>query len=271
MKGIISMVNLFRTIGAGFLRFLAYLGELAQLFYATSQSFLVGKVRLRLIGRQILHSGFGSQLIVVVTGGFTGAVFAAQTYFKFSELGLESAVGPVVSIAMCRELGPVLTGLMVAGRVGAAMAAEIGTMKVTEQIDALRAMGVHPIDYLVQPRAAGLTLSMPLLVAEATGFGIAASYVIIVWGFKVPFAWYDTQINAFTDLKDISIGMIKGAVFSVLIVLISCHQGLNAKNGAVGVGKGTTAAVVISSLAILITNFFLTLLLNYFFPLSQSL
>ncbi|MBL9153464.1 MAG: ABC transporter permease [Verrucomicrobiales bacterium] len=260
----------FQGLGRIAIHFFGYLGQLADLFRETAAAFFIGVKRPALIGRQVVSIGFGSQLVVVVTGAFTGAVFAAQTYFKFSEYGLESGVGPVVSIAMCRELGPVLTGLMVAGRVGAAMAAEIGTMKVTEQIDALRAMGVHPTDYLVLPRAAGMFFSMPLLVAEATGFGIAASYLVTVVGFRVPYSWYDVQIRAFTSLGDISIGMIKGFVFGVLIVLISCHQGLTAKNGAVGVGRSTTSAVVISSLAILISNFFLSVLLNYFFPLGGS-
>lgn len=264
------MVNVLQGLGRLAIQFLGYLGQLASLFRETTSAFFIGVKRPSLIGRQIVSIGFGSQLVVIVTGAFTGAVFAAQTYFKFSEYGLESGVGPVVSIAMCRELGPVLTGLMVAGRVGASFAAEIGTMKVKEEIDALRAMGVNPTDYLVLPRAVGMFFSMPLLVAEATGFGIAASYLVTVVGFRVPFSWYDSQITAFTDLGDISIGMIKGCVFGALIVLVSCHQGLTAKNGAVGVGKGTTSAVVLSSLAILITNFFLSILLNYFFPLGGT-
>lgn len=247
-----------------------YLGELFYLAVDTIKAFFVGTIRAGRIGRQVVSIGFGSQLVVIVTGAFTGGVFAAQVYFKFSDFGLESAVGPTVSIAMCRELGPVLTALMVSGRVGAAMAAEIGTMKVTEQIDAMRAMGVHPIDYLVVPRVVGMLISMPLLVAEATGFGIAASYLIVVRGFGVPYTWYDNQLRAFTDLEDISIGMIKGLVFGAIIVLVSCHQGLNARNGAVGVGRSTTLAVMIASLAILISNFFLTFLLNYFFPLGSN-
>jgi phospholipid/cholesterol/gamma-HCH transport system permease protein len=126
------------------------------------------------------------------------------------------------------------------------------------------------LDYLVQPRAVGMFISMPLLVAEATTFGILSSYVITVWGFNVPFQWYNSQLVAFTDLSDIVIGMIKGGVFSILIVVVSCHQGLNASNGASGVGRGTTSAVVISSLAILVANFFLSILLNYFFPIGSG-
>jgi phospholipid/cholesterol/gamma-HCH transport system permease protein len=208
--------------------------------------------------------------VVIVTGAFTGAVLAAQSYFKFSEFGIETTVGAVVSIAMCRELGPVLTGLMVAGRVGAAMAAEIGIMKVTEQVDALRVLAVHPVEYLVVPRALGMLISMPLLIAEAIMFGIIASHIVSVYGFNIPEVWYSFHVRDNTELEDIFIGMTKGFVFGFIIVIVSCHQGLNAANGAAGVGKGTTSAVVIASLFILVVNFFLTLLLNFFFPLGAQ-
>ncbi len=261
------IVQALQGVGRPVLRLLSYLGQLGELFSEICKSFFVGKTRPKLIGRQLVAIGFGSQTVVIVTGAFTGAVFAAQTYFQFSTYGLGSTVGAVVSIAMSRELGPVLAGLMVSGRVGASMAAEIGTMKVTEQIDALRAMGIHPVDYLVQPRTVAMMISMPLLIAESVGFGILAAHLITVHGFHVPEAWYSHHVRIHTDLGDIAIGMIKGYVFSLLIVLVSCHQGLTASNGAVGVGKGTTSAVVISCLCVLIVNFFLTLLLNYFFPL----
>jgi len=262
------IVQALQGIGSSVLRLLTYLGQLAELFTEVVKSFFVGRTRPKQIGRQLVAIGFGSQAVVIVTGGFTGAVFAAQTYFQFSVYGLGSTVGAVVSVAMCRELGPVLAGLMVSGRVGAAMAAEIGTMKVTEQIDALRAMGIHPVDYLVQPRMIAMLISMPLLIAESIGFGILAAHLITVYGFGVPEAWYAHHVQLHTELQDIGIGMIKGFVFGLLIVTISCHQGLSATNGAVGVGRGTTSAVVISSLCVLIVNFFLTLLLNYFFPLG---
>ena len=261
------IVQALQGIGRPVLRLLSYFGQLAELATEILKSLFVGRIRPKLVGRQLVAVGFGSQVVVIVTGAFTGAVFAAQTYFQFSTYGLGSTVGAVVSIAMSRELGPVLAGLMVSGRVGAAMAAEIGTMKVTEQIDALRAMGIHPVDYLVQPRTIAMMISMPLLIAESVGFGILAAHLITVHGFHVPEAWYAHHVNIHTDLGDIAIGMIKGFVFSLLIVLVSCHQGLNASHGAVGVGKGTTAAVVLSCLCVLIVNFFLTLLLNFFFPL----
>lgn len=250
--------------------FLSHLGQLALLFREVMVSVLVGRLRWRLFFHQMVSIGFGSQLVVIVTGAFTGAVFGFQVYSKFNELGLESAVGAMVSIAMCRELGPVLTGLMVAGRVGAAMAGELGTMQVTEQVDALRSFGVHPVDYLITPRVFGMAASIPLLVAESITFGILASYLVTVQFFDVPHSYYVRHMLSFTKLQDIGIGMVKGFVFGIIIVIISCHQGMTSSGGAVGVGRGTTQAVVLSSLTILIANFFLSLLLNIIWPLSGS-
>jgi len=249
---------------------LDFMGQVTLLFNEVFRSPWLSKMRFNLIGKQLVRSGFGSQLVVIVTGAFTGAVFAAQAYFTFNTVGLETAVGSVVSIAMCRELGPVLTGLMVAGRVGAAMAAEIGTMKVTDQINALRSLGVHPVDYLVFPRFIGLVISMPLLIAESIGFGILASYMVTVWGFGVPGPNYMEQVKTFTAPPDIAIGMIKGFFFAIVIALVSCQKGLNVQNGADDVGRNTTDAVVTSSLVILIVNFFLSILLNNFFPVMAT-
>src|ERR671924_182325 len=174
------MVQFFNALGAPLLSFFQYLGEVVLLAADTFRSIFTHKLRWKLFLNQVVEVGLLSQLVVVITGGFTGAVFSAQTFFQFNKLGMGSAVGAVVSVAICRELGPVLTALMVTGRVGAAMSAEIGTMKVTEQIDALRALAVHPIDYLVVPRALAMLVSMPLLVAECIGFGIIASYLVAI-------------------------------------------------------------------------------------------
>ncbi len=245
-------------------------GQIAVLMGELGIALRSGVWRLRLVARQIVSIGYGSQLVVVVTGAFTGAVFAFQSYAKFKTFGLESSVGAIVSVALCRELGPVLAGLMVSGRVGAAMAADIGTMKVTEQIDALRVMGVHPVDYLVLPRFLAMIVSMPLLVAESIAFGLMASYVLIVFGCDVPPAWFWQHTVDHTEMLDVGIGMFKGLIFGIVITLISCHQGLIAENGAVGVGRGTTRAVVFSSLTILISNFFLTIALDYVSPMGNS-
>jgi phospholipid/cholesterol/gamma-HCH transport system permease protein len=256
--------------GRVMLHFLVYLGQLAALCRELWTALCSGVWRLRLVAQQIVAIGYGSQGVVIVTGAFTGAVFTFQTYAKFKDFGVETTVGAVVSVALCRELGPVLAGLMVAGRVGAAMAADIGTMKVTEQVDALRVMGVHPVDYLVLPRFLAMMISMPFLVAESISFGLAASYAVSTLGYEMPSAWYVTHMLEHTNMQDLSIGMIKGFVFGIIITLISCHQGLMAENGAVGVGAGTTRAVVISSLVMLIVNFFLSVLLNYIFPIGTA-
>lgn len=263
-------MNFLSALGTVSLAFCAYLGQVTELAAETFRSILAGRVRPGLVLRQVSHIGFGSQMVVIVTGAFTGAVFTAQTFFQFARLNMETAVGPVVSVAMCRELGPVLTGLMVAGRVGAAMSAELGTMKVTQQIDALRALAVHPVDYLVVPRAVAMLISVPLLVGECIFFGMLAAYLVATKVLGVGAAYYLMNMHKFTEAKDIFMGVTKGFVFAIIIVFISCREGLHARDGAVGVGRATTEAVVIASLAVLIGNFFLTMALNIFFPAGVS-
>ncbi len=239
------------------------------LVWDTCVSIVVAPLRVRLFMLQIVEIGWRSQMVVLVTGAFTGAVLTAQAFFQFSALGTSTATGSVVALSLFRELGPVLTGLMVAGRVGAAIAAELGTMKVTEQIDALRSLAVHPIDYLVVPRVLALLLAMPLLVAESIGLGIVASYIVGVEVLEIPGPFFLDKLYKFVGPRDIKIAMCKAFVFGVVIAFVSCHQGLNAKEGAVGVGRAPTESVVISSLTILILNFFLTFLLNMLFPYGR--
>ena len=267
MGGVTEVV---RFPGRVFLHFISYMGQIAFLVRDLMTAFANRVWRLNLVAHQIVSIGYGSQAVVIVTGAFTGAVFTFQTYAKFKDFGVESSVGAIVSVALCRELGPVLAGLMVGGRVGASMAAVIGTMKVTEQVDALRVMGVHPVDYLVLPRFIAMMISMPILVAESITFGLMASYAVAVYGYGVPHAWFVHHMVDHTNQWDIVIGMIKGFVFGIIITLVACHQGLRAENGAVGVGIGTTRAVVISSLVMLIANFFLSILLNYIWPLGNN-
>ncbi|MDF1738368.1 MAG: ABC transporter permease [Verrucomicrobiales bacterium] len=247
--------------------FASFFGEVTLLGWNVLKSVLRFRIRFAELLKQIAFIGVGSQAVVIITGGFTGAVFAAQAYYKFNQLGLATATGPVVSLAMCRELGPVLAGLMVAGRAGASMAAEIGSMKVTEQIDALRAMGVAPTDYLVVPRTLAMVISMPILVGEAIAFGILAADLITVELFAVPRTWFWEQLSQHTGPDDILVGLIKGAFFGLIIVLTACQQGLGSSGGASGVGKATTQTVVYASLTILIVNLFLTLGFNQWLPM----
>jgi phospholipid/cholesterol/gamma-HCH transport system permease protein len=259
-------MNFVRFFGRRLVGGATYLGALVLLVREIGASFIVGQPRWKLVPGHILEIGARSQLVVMVTGAFTGAVFAAQTFFQFHELGMDSAVGPVVAISMCRELGPVLTGLMVAGRVGAAMSSELGTMKVTEQIDALRTLAVHPIDYLVVPRLLAIMASMPLLVGLCIAFGVLSGYFVGVKMLGIQAAYFMSNLLAFTDWSDVFMGLVKGFFFGIVIVVVSCHKGLTAAEGAVGVGRAATSAVVDASLGILILNFFLTLLLSLVFP-----
>ncbi|MBX9743025.1 MAG: ABC transporter permease [Chthoniobacterales bacterium] len=246
--------------------FYLYLGQTALLVMESLHSIVKGRVRWTLVLGQLVDIGYGSQFVVIVTGAFTGAVFTAQIFYQFSTLNMSSAVGPVVCVALFRELGPVLTGLMVAGRVGAAMSAEIGTMKVTQQLDALRALAVHPIDYLVVPRVVAMIISMPLLVAECVFFGILSAYFVATQLLAIPSVYFLQNIQRFIDGHNLVMSLVKGFVFAIIIVFISCQQGLTTREGAVGVGKATTEAVVLCSLCILIGNFFLTMVLNMVFP-----
>jgi phospholipid/cholesterol/gamma-HCH transport system permease protein len=215
---------------------------------------------------QMYFIGVKSQSVVGITGAFTGMVLCAQTYFQFHKVKMDSATLAVVSVAMGSELGPVLTGLMVAGRVGAAIAAEIGTMHVTEQIDALRTLAADPVDYLVIPRFLAMLFVMPLLTAESICLGITAAYVVGVFllGIDSTYSWY--HMLHYTEATDMVCGLIKTFVFGAMISVISCFKGLNSPQGAEGVGRATTEAVVYSSITILISNFFLTMLLNRLLP-----
>ena len=189
-------------------------------------------------------------------------VLCAQTYIQFHKIKMDTATLAVVSVSMGSELGPVLTALMVAGRIGAAIAAEIGTMRVTEQIDALRTLAAHPVDYLVVPRVSATVIAMPLLAAEAIVIGILGGYMVGVYFFGIDAAYLWHNMYRYTDSVDMLTGFIKALIFGAIIAIIGCYKGLTCPQGAEGVGRTTTEAVVYASITILISNFFLTLFLN---------
>jgi phospholipid/cholesterol/gamma-HCH transport system permease protein len=227
---------------------------------------LVSLFRLRGTWANFIHQlyfiGVKSQSVVLITGAFTGMVLCAQTYFQFHKVKMDTATLAVVSVSMCSELGPVLTALMVAGRVGAAMAAELGTMKVTEQIDALRTLATHPVDYLVVPRLTASIVSLPLLTAEAITVGILAGYLVGVHLLGIDPTYSYTNMLKYTNGTDVLTGLIKSVIFGVIIAIIGCYKGMTCGEGAEGVGRATTEAVVYSSITILISNFFLTMSLT---------
>lgn len=242
------------------------LGRLALLFVESVRSALGQRPNFREWIYQLYFVGVKSQSVVLITGAFTGMVLCAQTYFQFHKVKMDTATMAVVSVSMCSELGPVLTGLMVAGRVGAAIAAQLGTMRVTEQIDALRALATHPVDYLVVPRLFATVVAMPLLTAESIAIGIAAGYVVghYLMGIDPAYLWHN--MVKYTETVDVVYGMVKAVTFGTMIGTIACYKGMACENGAEGVGRATTEAVVYSSITILISNFFLTLGLNWLLP-----
>lgn len=241
------------------------LGRIALLFREAVGALFHCRIAWRDLLYQVYFMGVKSQSVVLITGAFTGMVLSAQTAVQFHKVKMDTATLAVVSVSMCSELGPVLTGLMVAGRVGAAIAAEIGTMRVTEQIDALRTLATHPVDYLVVPRLVAGVLVMPLLTAEAIFVGISAGYIVGAYLYDIDSTYLWANMLKHTADSDVAIGLIKGCVYGGTVALVGCYKGMTCGEGAEGVGKATTEAVVYSSIAILIANFFLTLSLDAIF------
>lgn len=218
-------------------------------------------LRLRALIEQMMEIGYNSIPVVAITALSTGGVLALQSYIGFKRFGAESMVGTVVALSMTRELGPVLTGLMVAGRAGSAMAAELGTMKVTEQIDALYTLSADPIKYLIVPRFLASIIMLPMLVVVSDGIGILGGAGIGVGVLDSNPVVYMKRTFEFLELNDIYSGLLKSMVFGAIIGIVCCHQGFYTEGGAEGVGQATTRSVVISCILILIMDYILTALL----------
>lgn len=238
------------------------LGQMTLFLAEAVRSLFSQRLSLRDLIYQLHFIGVKSQSVVLITGAFTGMVLCAQTYFQFHKVKMDTATLAVVSVSMSSELGPVLTALMVVGRVGGAMAAELGTMRVTEQIDALRTLATHPIDYLVVPRLLATVMALPLLTAESVVVGIGASYVVGVYLLKIDAAYAWANMIKYSHAQDVITGLSKALIFGGLTAIVSCYKGMHCGQGAEGVGRATTEAVVYASISVLISNFFLTLLLT---------
>ena len=252
------LLNLVALIGAVTLGFVAFVGELGMFAAAGLSAILRPPYYPRMVGKAFMEIGFFSLPVVALTAMFTGMVLALQSYTGFSRFGAESAIASVVVLSVTRELGPVLAGLMVSGRAGAAMAAELGTMRVTDQIDALSTLSTDPMKYLVAPRLLAATIAMPLLVILADILGVFGGYLVSTQ--KLGFSSGTYLVSTFTNLKtgDVVSGLIKAAVFGFVIALMGCFNGYRSKGGAQGVGTATTAAVVSASILILALDYILT-------------
>ena len=217
--------------------------------------------KLDYIFKQMEFIGVHSLLVILITGAFTGMVLALQSSYGFSMFGANGLVGVIVTLSMTRELGPVLTSIMVTGRAGSAMAAEIGTMRVTEQIDALTVMALNPIKYLVAPRVVASFFMLPVLTIISDFIGVLGGYIVGVKMLGINEGAFMNRIDKNVVLGDIYNGLIKAAVFGVILSVISCYKGYHTRGGAEGVGRATTEAVVLSSVTILISDYILTSLM----------
>jgi phospholipid/cholesterol/gamma-HCH transport system permease protein len=252
------MTSFLATIGRVFLAFLGHVGRLAA-FAALAVSHTVRPPFYpRLILRSVIEIGYFSLPVVGLTAIFSGMVLALQSYTGFARFSAEGAVATVVVLSMTRELGPVLAGLMVAGRIGASMAAEIGTMRVTEQIDALTTLSTNPFKYLVAPRILAGTLMLPFLVLIADIIGVFGGYIVGVYKLGFNSATYIARTWEFLEPLDVISGLTKAAVFGFLITLMGCYNGYYSKGGAQGVGAATTNAVVSAAIMILVFNYLIT-------------
>jgi phospholipid/cholesterol/gamma-HCH transport system permease protein len=251
-------LSIFSATGRVVLTFMAQMGRLAIFTGDAVSCCFRPPVYWYLTLQQMRRIGYFSLPVVGLTAFFTGGVLALQIFLGASRYGAEAFVPQVVAIGITRELGPVIAGLMVAGRVASAIAAEIGTMRVTEQIDALTTLSTNPIKYLVVPRLIAAVITMPLLVAVADSIGVFGGYVLGTQSLGFNGAIYLKNTIDFLETDDVVSGLVKAAVFGFIIALMGCYNGFNSKGGAQGVGAATTNAVVAASISILAANYLLT-------------
>ncbi len=252
------ILDMFAAIGGTLLRFLSAVGRLAMFIgKSVAHCFMPPFFPSQLV-RQLIDIGYYSLPVVGMTALFTGMVLALQSYTGFTRFNAEGAIAGVVVLSVTRELAPVLAGLMVAGRIGAAIAAEIGTMRVTEQIDALSTLSVNPFKYLIAPRVIAGTLMLPLLVFVGDIIGVFGGYVVAIYNLGFSPGSYLSQTWDTLEAMDVISGLVKAGVFGFIVATMGCYHGFNSQRGAQGVGAATTNAVVSASILILIFNYILT-------------
>jgi phospholipid/cholesterol/gamma-HCH transport system permease protein len=252
------MIAFLELLGQMVVQRIEEVGRISLFLLETAQGCVTPPLRWRLALRQMEFVGVRSLSIVILTGTFTGMVLAIQSFYGFRKFGAEGLVGTTVALSMTRELGPVLTSLMVTARAGSAMAAELGTMRVTEQIDGLTVMAVDPIRYLVVPRILASLAMVPILCLVSNFVGIIGGYFVGVKLLGVNSGVYISNTIKYVELSDIYNGLVKAVCFGLILSIIGCYKGFHTTGGAQGVGRATTEAVVLSSVLILINDYFLT-------------
>ena len=251
-------MEFFEYIGREIVKFLEAMGAMMIFMVRTMYWSVRRPVFLKETVKQMDIIGVKSSLVIVLTGTFTGMVSALQADYGFRMFSAESMVGSVTALGLLRELGPVLASLMVTARAGSAMTAELGTMRVTEQIDALTVMGVNPYQYLILPRIVASTIMMPLLTLVFCGLGMVGAYIVGVDLLGIDKGLFMARIAQYVDYSDLNSGLIKAVFFGIILSFVGCFKGFTTTGGAEGVGKATTYSVVISSVSILIADYVLT-------------
>ncbi len=249
-----TILTVFETVGHSVLKGLQTLGAMTLFIGRSVAHCFTPPWYPRLILRQFIDIGYYSLPVVGMTAIFTGMVLALQSYTGFTRFNAESAIAGVVALSVTRELAPVLAGLMVAGRIGASIAAEIGTMRVTEQIDALTTLSVNPYKYLIVPRIIAGTVMLPVLVLIADIIGIYGGYIVSIYSLGFSEGSYLTQTWNILEPNDVISGLVKASAFGFIVTIMGCYHGFNSGRGAQGVGAATTYAVVSASILILIFN-----------------
>jgi phospholipid/cholesterol/gamma-HCH transport system permease protein len=258
--------SFFINLGRKVLVLLQFLGGLSNLISQSFYWLFIPPLKNRRILEQAKRAGLDSLPIVSLIGLFIGMIFAFQTAYLMQRLGSEMYIASIVALSLVRELGPVITSLVVAGRVGAAITAEIGSMQVTEQIDALEAMATNPVKYLVVPRLLALSLMLPILTLYADIVGILGGWLICVYKLGIPSRLYMNITFEALRFKDLFTGLSKTIFFGMIIAFVSCYEGFNVEGGAEGVGRATTRSVVWSFILIIAADCFFTALFYFIFP-----
>ena len=250
--------NLIEGLGKRAMRFIADMGGMSVLAAQTFYHALTPPYNFRLLIGQMDHIAVRSVSIVAVAGLFVGLVLALQTAYGLARFGAKGTVGLIVGLSMVRELGPVVTAILVGGRVGSGFTAELGSMKVTEQIDAMRALGVNYIKRLVVPRVLVTMIALPLLTLIASTLGVYGGMAISQYEFNVDYHQYYNSLTGYVRVADMVSGLGKTVIFGLLIAVIGCYNGLTTRGGTEGLGRATTGTVVMASLSVFISDFFLT-------------
>ncbi len=251
------MSKLLRLLGVWFLSKLRMMGHMFYFLMNSIYFIFIPPLKFNVLIRQIRFLGTKSMAIILLTGAFTGMVLALQLFYTLRKFGSEALIGPAIALSLVRELGPVLSALMITGRAGSAITAEIGIMRITEQIDAMYAMALNPIRYIIVPYIIAAMITFPLLTAIFDLVGIYGGYVVSVKLLGISSGTYFSQMETFLAMDDIRLGLYKSFSFGIIVSWVCCYKGYHTTYGAEGVGRATTEAVVMSSVFILIWDYFL--------------